>query len=129
MHGAAQKDAGRIGERGGDAAEQDAQLAEQADLLVVQRMIGVSAQAKWLISSVKPWFSDLDARPPIATPSSGERPSRFMPVSTCSAAPPRQPVPATNASHSASSVVAVDDRPKVRIREGRPVRGITPSST
>ena len=65
---------------------------------------GVSAQAKWLISNLKPWFSDCK-RGAMATASSGVTPSRFMPVSTCSAAPPRHFLVATKLSHSASSVV------------------------
>ena len=40
MHGAAEEDAGGIGERGGHPAIQDADFAEQPDLLVVHRMVG-----------------------------------------------------------------------------------------
>ena len=38
--GGTEKDAGRIGERGGDAAKHHAQLAEQLDLAAVERVVG-----------------------------------------------------------------------------------------
>ena len=65
---------------------------------------GCSAQAKWLINSVMPWFSER-MRGARAAASLTEMPSRFMPVSTCSAAPPRHPFVAQKASHSANSTM------------------------
>ena len=42
----------------------------------------------------------------------GERPSRFMPVSTCSAAPPRQPLAATEGVPFGELDQAADHRPR-----------------
>jgi hypothetical protein len=61
-----------------------------------------SEQAKWLISKVMPWFS-LRMRGANAAASLAVMPSRFIPVSTCSAAPPRHCCALQKASHSASS--------------------------
>ncbi len=128
VNGAAEKDAGGIGDRGGNAAIHDADFAKQRICRSFSGWSGVSAQAKWLISSVKPCFSDW-MRGAIATASSGVMPSRFMPVSTCSAAPPRQLLLETNASHSASSVVLlITGRRLASANEGAEP-GISPLST
>src|ERR1700716_2107247 len=81
-------------------------------------LLGVSAQARWLIKRVKPWFSSW-TREEIATASSGLRPSRFMPVSTCSAAPAgggHEGIPFGELGR------AVDDGTQIGGREG--LRGI-----
>ena len=52
-----------------------------------------------------------------------------MPVSTCSAAPPRQLLAATKVSHSASSVVLLITGRRLASASAGAVLGITPLST
>ena len=65
----------------------------------------------------------------MATASSMVMPSRFMPVSTCSAAPPRQLLVATKLSHSASSVVLLITGRRLASAKTGAVPGIIPLST
>ncbi len=65
----------------------------------------------------------------MATASSTVIPSRFIPVSTWSAAPPRQFLVATKASHSASSVALLMTGRKCSSANACAEPGITPLST
>ena len=106
MRRIAEENAGGIGKRSRYAVVEHAQLAKQPDLARIERVIlDVSAQARWLIKSVMPWFSGSARAAPARRPHPAEMPSLFIPVSTWIAAPPRQLCAATKASHSASSVV------------------------
>ena len=89
---------------------------------------GVSAQARWLMINENPCFSDW-MRGASATASSGVKPSRFMPVSMWSAAPPRQLVEATKPSHSANSVDELMTGRRLASANAGAVLGRTPSST
>ena len=75
-----------------------------------------------------PWFS-ARMRGASAAASFAVMPSRFMPVSTCSAAPPCQPLEAAKASHSASSTrLPITGRAAILAKAGA-VPGIRPLST
>ncbi len=63
------------------------------DLLGVQRGDGdASAQARWLITSAKPWSAGSGCAAADLAPQRGLRPRRFMPVSMWMAALPGKPV-------------------------------------
>ena len=108
---------GRVRQRGRRRRGNSARSSRKA--AIWRAVIGwscSSAQAKWLITRLNSGFPrGLSAR---ALASSGLRPSRFMPVSRCRAAPSAQPVAATNASHSESSARAADHRPQACGGEG-----------
>ena len=113
MRRVAEEDAGRIGERGGDAAVENAHLAERLDLPRIERMLrlfGADEVAHQQRDAVVFGTDAVRQRRGVIA----EMPSRFMPVSTCSAAPPRhcigvaEDVPFRQFDHAA------DHRPRAR---------------
>ena len=95
------------------------------ELLRVQRVAGSSAQARWLMTSSTPRTFEAPIGRPTSIASASVKPSRFMPVSTWSAAGPaagRRPM-------RGRSLGVVQHGPQICARNSSAASGKKPSST